>query len=51
MSDEEPQTRAISSIIITTPNASAPCPPYCVGTWAADKPARVSAFAASCGKR
>ena len=51
ISEEAPQTRATSSMIITTASASAPSPPNSVGTWAAASPAFCSASAASCGKR
>ena len=51
ISDDAPQTRATSSIIITVARASAPSPPYCVGTCAALNPAFCNALAASCGKR
>ena len=49
MRDAEPQTRAISSIIMTTANASAPSPPFSVGTWAAKRPLFKRASCASCG--
>ena len=51
INDEDPQTLATSSIIITVASESAPCPPYFVSTCAAAKSAACSASYASCGKR
>ena len=51
MSDEDPHTRATSSIMITAASASAPSPPNSVGTCAAYKPFFTSAAFASLGKR
>ena len=43
ISEEDPQTRATSSMIRTTARASAPSPPNSVGTCAAESPALASA--------
>ena len=51
ISDDEPQTRATSSITITVATASAPAPSYSSGMCTAWNPAAVSAFCASIGYR
>src|SRR6201990_650353 len=51
ISDDDPQTRATSSITITVASASAPSPPYASGMCTACRPAPVSASSASCGNR
>lgn len=47
MREDEPQTRATSSMTMHAAAESAPCPPYSSGTWTALKPEALSASRAS----
>ena len=51
ISEDEPHTRATSSMTMHAATESAPCPPYSSGTWTALKPEALSASSASCGNR
>ena len=51
ISDEDPHTRATSSITMRVATESAPWPPYATGTWIALKPDALSATSASSGNR
>ena len=51
ISEDEPHTRATSSMTMHVASASAPWPPYSSGTWTAASPAPRSASCASRGNR